>query len=251
VIHVPNSSPMSFTANFPLPIGTDWNAFRVSPLSITLNFPSIFLANAPQLFRSQNFYDGILSGNISLSDTLLHPHIDGDVQLVNGKLSGDDAGPVNLTEASGRLVFAGNRASIQFLNVATKDTDLSVSGDIDFQDTNNVTIRINGAMPIFDLTSHPIDCMNKMELSPVPFSLAPVIAELQFCGGLFQPNWTIGLKERTAAESSDVTDPDSVTREFPLCFSSASLERATLLLGTLPRPEAHPIATPRPGKRRR
>ena len=244
VIHMPNSSPMSFTANFPLPIGTDWNVFRISPLNITLNFPSVFLAKAPQLFHPQIFSDGILSGNISLSETLQHPHIDGDIQLTNGKLSGNAGGSVNLTEASGRIVFGGNRASIEFLNVATKNTDLSLRGEIDFQDTNNVTVTIDGPTPIFDLTAHQIGCMNKIELASVPFTLAPAVAELQFCGALFQPNWTIGLKERTIAESSDIPDPDGVTREFPLCFSGNPLESATLLLGSLPRPEAHPTATP-------
>jgi hypothetical protein len=240
---------MSFTANFPLRIGTDWNAFRISPLNITLNFPSLFLAKAPQLFHPQIFGDGILSGNISLSETLQHPHIDGDIQLMNGKLSGDAGGSINLTEASGRIVFGGSRASIEFLNVATKNTDLSLRGEIDFQDTNDVTVRIDGAMPIFDLTPHQIDCMNKIELASVPFTLAPAVAELQFRGALFQPNWTIGLKERTVAESFDIPDPDGVTREFPLCFSGNPLERATLLLGSLPRPEAHPAATPQPKKR--
>ena len=244
VIHMPNSSPMSFTANFPLPIGTDWNVFRISPLNITLNFPSVFLAKAPQLFHPQIFSDGILSGNISLSETLQHPHIDGDIQLMNGKLSGNAGGSVNLTEASGRIVFGGDRASIEFLNVATKNTDLSLRGEIDFQETNNVTVRIDGPTPIFDLTAHQIGCMNKIELASVPFTLAPAVAELQFCGALFQSNWTIGLKERTIAESSDIPDPDGVTREFPLCFSGTPLESATLLLGSLPRPEAHPTATP-------
>ena len=244
VIHMPNSSPMSFTANFPLPIGMDWNVFRISPLNITLNFPSVFLAKAPQLFHPQIFSDGILSGNISLSETLQHPHIDGDIQLMNGKLSGNAGGSVNLTEASGRIVFGGNRASIEFLNVATKNTDLSLRGEIDFQDTNSVTVRIDGPTPIFDLTAHQIGCMNKIELASVPFTLAPAVAELQFCGALFQSNWTIGLKERTIAESSDIPDPDGVTREFPLCFSGNPLESATLLLGSLPRPEAHPTATP-------
>jgi hypothetical protein len=105
-------------------------------------------------------------------------------------------------------------------------------------------------MPIFDLTPHPIDCMSKIEFASVPFTLAPAVAELQFCGALFQPNWTIGLKERTIAESSDIPDANGVTREFPLCFSSSSLEKATLLLGALPRAEAQAAATPRPKKRR-
>jgi hypothetical protein len=249
VIHIPSSSPMSFTANFPLPIGIDWNAFRISPLNITLNFPSIFLAKAPQLLHPQIFSDGILSGNISLSETLQHPYINGDIQLMNGKLSGDRGGSNNLSEASGRIVFGGNRASIEFLNAATKDTDLSLRGEIDFRDTNNMTVRIDGAMPIFDLTPLLIDCMSKIEFTSVPFTLAPVVAELQFRGALFQPNWTIGLKERTIAQSSDVPDPSGVIREFPLCFSGTPSERATLLLGSLPRAEAHPAATPRPTKR--
>jgi autotransporter translocation and assembly factor TamB len=240
VIHMPNSSPMSFTANFPLRIGTDWNAFRISPLNITLTFPSIFLANAPQLFHPQIFRDGILSGNISLSETLQRPHIDGDIQLVNGKLSGDAGGSVNLTEASSRIVFWGNRGSIEFLNVASKGADLSLSGEIDFDDTNNVIIRMTGAMPLFDLTQYPISCTEKIEFASVPFTLAPVVAELQFRGGLSQPNWTIGLQERTIAQSFDTPDPNGVSREFPLCFSGAGPERATLVLGALPRPEALP-----------
>src|SRR5436189_823278 len=244
VIHMPDSSPMSFTANFPLPVGTDWNAFRISPLNITLNFPSVFLAKAPHLFHPQIFNDGILSGNISLSESLQHPHIDGDIQLMNGKMSGDAGGSINLTEASGRIVFGGNRASIEFLNVATKNIDLSLRGEIDFQDTNNVTVRIDGAMPIFDLTPHQIGCMNKIEFASVPFTLAPAVAELQLRGTLFQPNWTIGLKERTIAGSSDILNTDAVTREFPLCFSGNSLETATLLLGSLPRSEGSPTATP-------
>src|SRR5216110_1855811 len=244
VIHMPDSGPMSFTANFPLPVGTDWNAFRISPLNITLNFPSVFLAKAHQLFHPEIFNDGILSGNISLSETLQHPHIDGDLQLTNGKMSGDAGASINLTEASGRIVFGGNRASIEFLNVATKNIDLSLRGEIDFQDTNNVTVRIDGAMPIFDLTPHQIGCMNKIEFASVPFTLAPAVAELQLRGTLFQPNWTIGLKERTIAGSSDIPDPDGVTRKFPLCFSSNPLETATLLLGSLPRSEAHPATTP-------
>jgi hypothetical protein len=99
-------------------------------------------------------------------------------------------------------------------------------------------------MPIFDLTPHQIGCLNKIEFASVPFTLAPAVAELQFRGSLFQPNWTVGLKERTIAEASDIPGPDGVTREFPLCFSSNPLETATLLLGSLPRSEAHPATTP-------
>ena len=246
VIHMPDSSPVSFTANFPLKIGTDWNAFRLSPLTITLNFPSIFLANAPQLFHPQIFRDGILSGNVSLSETLEHPHIDGDIQLLNGKLSGDGGGPFNLTEASGFVAFDGNRASIEFLNLAAKDTDLSLRGEIDFQDTSNVTIKINGSMPIFNLTARQINCMNRIEFAPAPLALAPTVAELQFRGALFQPNWIVGLKEHAIVQFSDAPDPNELTREFPLCFRQTGPDSTALVLGTLPRAAANPVATPRP-----
>jgi len=63
--------------------------------------------------------------------------------------------------------------------------------------------------------------MEKIRLTSVPFTLAPAVAELEFCGGLFQPNWTIGLKDRTIGQSFYTPDPNGVSREFPLCFSGA------------------------------
>ena len=90
-IYFPKSSPLSITANFPLPIGVTWTAFQMSPLKISLDFPAIFLAAVPQSFYSNIFEDGILSGKISLSETLGRPNIVGEVQLVNGKLAGSNS----------------------------------------------------------------------------------------------------------------------------------------------------------------
>ena len=157
-IGLPNSSPVDFTANFPLPIGTDWTAFLASPLNVTLDFPSIFLANAPQFFHPEIFREGVLSGTLSLSETLQHPQITGEAQLVNGKLQN---APLDLIGANGRVTFNGNRASLDFFNAAANDVDLSLLGEIDFHDTNDVVIKIAGATPIFDLTMRPIDCLGK------------------------------------------------------------------------------------------
>src|SRR6266404_8995971 len=139
VMRVTNSSPISFTANFSLPIGTDWNAFQLSPLNVTLDFPSVFLARTPQLFHPAIFQDGILSGSISLSETLQRPSIVGDVQLVNGKLSANSGAWFNLAETSSRIVFEGDRARLEFFNAATKEVDVLVRGEIDFKDTNDIT----------------------------------------------------------------------------------------------------------------
>src|SRR5205823_10670127 len=144
VVHVPNSSPISFAANFSLPVGTDWDGLRMSPLNLTLDFPFVVLAKVPQLFHPEIFQNGILSGSISLSETLQHPRIVGEVQLVNGKLSASSGAWFNLTEASSRIVFEGDRASLEFFNAATKEADVLVRGEIDFKDTSDITIRATG-----------------------------------------------------------------------------------------------------------
>lgn len=249
VIRVPDSSPISFTANFPLRIGTDWGAFQLSPLSVTVDFPSIFLGKMRQLFRPEIFQDGILSGSISLSETLQHPRIVGDVQLVNGRLSDSTGAWFNLTEASSRIVFEGDRASLEFFNAATKDADVLVRGEIDFKDTNEITIRITGATPIFDLTSRLIDCVNKIEIVPAALPLAPAVGELEVHGGLFQSPWTISLHEDSSTALLGVSNPAGLARNFPLCLGT-SPEEKTLVLGAVPRTEVTPEAPVKRQKKR-
>jgi hypothetical protein len=125
---------------------------------------------------------------------------------------------------------------VEFLNVASQDVDLSLRGEIDFEDINDVTVRISGPTPIFDLTSQQIDCVNKIKVAPAVLTLAPAVTEFEFCGGLFQPGWTVSLHESTGLESSAMSDPDGVARNLPLCLGR-SPEEKTLLLGGLPRPE--------------
>ena len=244
VIGLPGSSPVNFTANFPLPIGTDWNAFLASPLNVTLDFPSIILANAPQFFHPEVFREGILSGNISLSGTLQHPRIDGDVGLWSGKLQNG----FNLSEVNSHITFAGDRASLDFFNASARDVDLSLSGKLDFQDTSNLVITIAGATPIFDLTMQSIDCVGKIEIGAVTIALAPAVAEIEFRGALFQPEWVIGLKEPLSDQSFPGLNLSGTTRKFPLCSSSTNVEEKTLLLGAPARPPAR-RETIRPRKR--
>ena len=245
VIGLPNSSPVDFTANFPLPIGTDWTAFLASPINVTLDFPSIFLANTPLFFHPENFRDGVLSGTLSLSETLQYPRITGEAQLVNGRLQN---ALLDLTETNSRVTFSGNRASLDFFNAATKDVDLSFHGEIDFHDTSDLAIKIAGATPIFDLTMRPIDCVGKIDIGAVTIALAPTVAEMEFRGGLFQSGWTIGLREGTSAQSFGALDPNETARKFPLCFSSTTAAEKTLFLGAPGRPETQ-RETIRPKKR--
>src|SRR5215471_11508122 len=250
VIHLPKSSPVSFTANFALPIGTTWSAFQLSPLKISLDFPAMFLATAPNLFHSDILKDGILSGNISLSETLQHPRIVGDVQLVNGKLSSRSESLVNAKEASGRIIFDESHASLEFLNLATKDVDLSVRGEIDFESTNDVTIKIVGATPIFDFMAAPIDCVNQIEIVPAALPLAPAATELEFRGSLFGFGWSVSLNDEIGNHLASVGTPTTAAREFPLCFGTGPEEK-TLLLGAVPRAEAGRQTGPKKRQKRR
>lgn len=232
-ISLPDSSPVVFSGHFPIRIGADWNAFLAAPLNVTLEFPSIFLGSAPQIFHPDVFRDGILSGKISLSETLQHPRVMGDVQLLNGKLQN---AYMNLTDASGRVTFSGERASIDFFNAATKDVDLSFRGEIDLRDTSNLAIIMTTLSPIFDLTSLPIDCANKIEFTPAGTTLSPAIASFDLHGTLFQSGWTLALKESVNAQSTDALNLKEETRRLSLCLGSGSDEK-TLLLGAAARPE--------------
>ena len=250
VIELPKSSPISFTANFPLPFGITWIGLQMSPLNISLDFPAIFLSSAPRFFHTDILQDGILSGEISLSETLQHPHLVGDVQLVNGKLATGSNPLLNVTEASTRIIFDGSRASLEFLNIATKDVDLALRGEIDFEDASQVRVRIAGATPIFDLMWRPVDCVNKIEIVPAALPLAPAATELEFRGALLQSDWNVILKEEIASQFPDVSLRDNTARAFPLCFGTGPEEK-TLLLGAVPRAQAAPKAGPKKrGKRR-
>src|SRR5215471_10153568 len=249
-IHLPKSSPISFTANFGMPFGITLSVFQMSPINISLEFPAIFVASAPWLSHSKIFEDGILSGNISLSETLQHPRVVGEVQLVNGKLSSSPDAFVNAKEAGGRISFDGTRASLEFLNVATKDVDLSLRGEIDFEDIYDVTINLAGATPMFDLMSRPVDCIDKIEIVPAALPLAPAATAVEFRGALFQSGWSVSLKEELDSQPSIVSMPDATTRRFPLCHG-AGPEEQTLLLGAVPRAEPARQATRKKREKRR
>jgi hypothetical protein len=249
-IHLPKSSPINFTTSFAMPFGVTRSAFQMSPINISLEFPAIFLASAPWFSHSRIFEDGILSGNISLSETLQHPRIAGEVQLVNGKLSNSPDAFVNAKEAGARISFDGTRASLEFLNVVTKDVDLSLRGEIDFEDIYDVTINLAGATPMFDLMSRPVDCIDKIEIVPTALPLAPAATAVEFRGALFQSGWSVSLKEELDSQPSIVSMPDATTRRFPLCHG-AGPEEQTLLLGAVPRAEAARQAIPKKRTKRR
>ena len=244
VVNLPGSSPVSLAAKLPLRIGQDWKTFLASPLDVTVDFPAVFVANCPQIFHPEIFNDGILSGKISVTETLQHPCVTGDVQLLNAKLQN---APLDLTQASGRLTFADDHATIDFLNAATKDVDLSFQGEIDFHDASDTAVKISSFAPIFDLTTDVPECISKIEVAPTGMTLARAIEQLEFRGGLFGGDWKLLLKE--SGSTPPVPSADHATRELRFC-PKAQASGEPFVFGAQPRPKA-PVTHPRKrGKRR-
>lgn len=163
-------------------------------------------------------------------------------------MSGEGWTSFDLSDVSGHITFRGDRASLDFLTASAKDVDLSLNGEIDFQDTSDLAIKIAGATPIFDLTMRPIDCVSKIEIGAVTIILAPAVAEIELRGGFFRSDWMIDLKEPLSPQSFPALNLIGATRQFPLCFSSTYTDEKTLLLGAPARPEAQ-RETIRPKKR--
>jgi hypothetical protein len=241
---LPGSSPIDVAAKFLLRIGQDWKTFLASPLEATIHFPALVLTSAPQFLHPAIFNEGILSGTISLSQNLEHPNITGEVQLINGILQN---APLDLIRASGRLTFSGDHGTLEFLNAATKDVDLSLKGDVDFRNSKDVVVKISSATPIFDTSTNVQDCVRQVEILPVDVTLAPTIEELEFHGDLFSNSWKFGLKEGGTASIATIANQRA--REFHFCTGAAPQGEA-FNVGVHPRPQPSPTQTRKHGRRR-
>ncbi len=241
---LPGSSPVDLAAKFPLKIGQDWKTFLASPLEATIHFPAVVLAGAPQFLHPAIFNEGILSGTISLSQNLEHPSISGEVQLLNGVLQN---APLDLTRASGRVAFSGDHATLEFLNAAIKDVDLSLKGEVDFRNSKDVVVRISSATPIFDTSANVQDCVRRIEIVPVEVTLAPTIEQLEFQGDLFGSNWKVGLKEKGTASVASIGNQSA--REFHFCTGAAP-QLEVFNIGVHPRPQTSPSRARKHGRRR-
>jgi len=97
--------------------------------------------------------------------------------------------------------------------------------------------------------SGPIDCVNKIEITPTALPLAPAATEVEFRGPLFESGWSVTLKEQIDGQFSIVPTTDRVERTFPICFG-AGPEEKMLLLGAAPRTEVEPKESPKKGEKR-
>jgi hypothetical protein len=239
------SDPVSLDLASQIYLGQERNRAAIEPISAEFDFPAIFLAKLPRYLSRDLFGDGILSGKISVSETLRHPKISGDLQLINGKLTGM---PLHAAAASGRLVFNGKSASLNFANVSTNEVDLSLRGEIDFTNLDALTINVSGSKPIVDMTPRGrIDCLGGLQLlpAPAPEMVFPGIDQLTFRGSAFRSDWMVTLNESMFGQPFGALDNRNATRTFQFCPGAQS-NQEMLLLGCEPRTQ---IETTRRRKR--
>src|SRR4029077_8279419 len=206
----------------------------------------------PHFLSHDLFSNGILSGQISISETLRHPTVSGDLELINGELL-PTVTRAGANGCSGWIIFIGKSASLDVANISTRDADVSLRGEIDFTDLNALAINVSGSAPMFDMTSRTgIDCVRGIQLlsTPATETMFPKIEELTFHGSIFRPDWTVTLKESMGRQPfGGLVNPDA-TRTLLFC-TGVQPHQETLLLGCEPGLQAEMIRARKPARSQR
>lgn len=197
------------------------------PLSATLSFPAIFLGRLPHYLSRGIFHDGILSGQLGLSDSLGHPRVLGDLQLIAGKFGVGSS-------LSTRMTFTGQTGTIDFAQVRQGGGQFSGAGEIDFRKPSEIALKLVPSTPLLDSSSLETgDCVAGVEFSGVTLRAAPFqfVRQIDFRGSLFAPAWTISLNADRVADPLET--PIGSPRIFPLCHEDRS-QGKTLTLRAAP-----------------
>jgi hypothetical protein len=208
------SDPLKLEATIPLQLEKREAGYVLKaegPVSATLNFPAIFLAKLPRYISRGIFSDGILSGQLAISDSLGHPQILGNLHLIGGRFAVG-------ASLSTRLMFVGQTATIDFAQLKQNGAQLSARGEIDFHDLNDLALKLFPSAPLLESTSlEPGDCVSALEFFAIPGKAMPFrpVQRIDFRGSLFAPAWTISLSQERGDEP--VATPVSSPRTFPLC----------------------------------
>jgi hypothetical protein len=213
------SDPVRIEGTLPLQLQKRDAEYALSsdgPLSATLNFPAIILAKLPRYLSPAVFTRGILSGNIAIADSVQHPLITGNANLVDGQF-------LRGSTLSAAITFKGRNATIDFVHLRERSLvlfdggtipslDTSGRGEISFPDADNVELKIVPAAPV--LASPPSlaadDCVNTIEfLAGYPGILpARKVQEITFGGSVFSRKLTISLPVPNGVDPPEV---------FPFC----------------------------------
>lgn len=228
IMYVPTSEPVNIAASFLLPIGSTWNSIFSGPFDATLEFPAVSLAHAPHILHKNTFRLGILSGRLSISETLRYPKISGELELKDGHLNSTLLGA---TKGAAKLTFRGANGTIDSATVISEGIDLTLHGEIDFNNPEAVAIRLSGNQRIFDLTPPATaSCIKEIKLSTAPAEApaAAAIDEFHLQGDLSKFEWSMELKKKVGDQLSG-SQSSANDRTFRFC-PGASTDGEVLLL---------------------
>ena len=218
------SAPVRLDATIPFQLEKRESGIALlteGPISLTLNFPAIFLAKMPRYVSRGIFHDGILSGQLAISESLGRPRVLGEVQLIEGKFA------VGAT-LSTRLTFGGQTGVIEFAQLKQNGAQLSARGEIDFSDSSQLNLKLVPNTPLL-ASFEAGDCVTGLELSPMPgnASPSPPIHKIDLRGSLFASGWTISLSQTHAGGSLDA--PISSPRTFSFCLGEEATGKTLML----------------------
>jgi hypothetical protein len=167
------------------------------PVSATLNFPAIFLAKLPSYLSRGIFTRGILSGNLTIADSVQQPLITGSLNLIDGQL-------LRGTVLSASLGFKGRSAIIDFVRLKEGGADISARGEIDFRDQAAIESKLLPNVALIESgVLEPGDCINGVEFSDAVLSSQPSsqIREIHLSGNLFKKNATVSFSSPDVLET--------------------------------------------------
>ncbi|HEY2138646.1 MAG TPA: hypothetical protein VGH00_01095 [Chthoniobacterales bacterium] len=198
------------------------------PLSATLSFPALILAKLPHYLSKGIFSRGILSGNLTIVDSVEEPLVTGGINLVDGQFLGG-------TALSAGVTFKGRNAVIDFVHLRGSEIraddnhalplDVSARGELDFVNLNNIEVRILPSAPI--LASSPGlaagDCVSSIEFYPIRLGKMPSrqIQEIGFGGNVHTGSFRISFPNPNGVDAPDV---------FPFCHDARSRGKTLVLI---------------------
>jgi len=210
------SDPVALEASVPYKFEKQEAGFALKgngPSSATLNFPAILLSKLPRYLSRGVFFDGILSGRLAFSNSLLDPLLLGNLHLINGRF----AGGMSLSTA---ITLRGKTAAIDFAQFTKNNVRYGARGGIDFRELTNIATKIFPNGPMAVLTPlEPGDCIDGIELFPGgPAGLRRErIDEIDIHGNLLAPDWTISLGEKQADDPLETLLRGGSSNTFPIC----------------------------------
>ena len=184
------------------------------PVAGTLNFPLVMIARLPRFLKRDDFAAGILSGKLALGHTLRNPELIGDAQLIDGRFRDHWLHPF---AASGRILFTGSKAEVEFANLQSGDGLARFRGEADLANFEEISVRLLPNSPVLNLSrSTQGECVDGISFSSIgrtdpshrdrksPQSNAnenlemfPEISEVVLRGDVSNREWTLTVTERS------------------------------------------------------